>query len=94
MWEFLMADVGDPPTVEDALKKRGNASTWETSGADACEPYAVDIQVVYTPVCAGVDPETILLQEFRYEELEHDLRGGTVSVSGKCNVKEASVSRG
>jgi hypothetical protein len=94
MWEFLRANGADPPTVEDALKKRGNASSWATSGTDVCEPYCVDIEIVYTPVCAGVDAETILLNEFRYEELEHDLRGGTVSVTGKCKIKEATVSRG
>ena len=94
MWEFIKADTGNPPTVGDALKKRGEAASWVSSGADLCEPYSVDIQVVYTPQCAGVDTETLILPEFRYEELEHDLRGGTVSVSGKCNAKQATVSRG
>lgn len=94
MWEFIRAATGEPPTVEDALKKRGEASNWVSSGSDPCEPFCVDIVVIYTPPCAGVATETIILKEFRYEDLEHDLRGGTVSVSGKCNVREATVTRG
>jgi hypothetical protein len=93
MWEFLLADSGETPTVEDALKKRGEAATWVTTGADACEPYCVDIEVEYTPDCAGVKKEIITLGEFRYEELDHDLGAGTVSVSGKCNIAGATSVR-
>lgn len=92
-WEFIKADSGDPPTIEDALKKRGNASTWITSAADTCEPYAVDIIIVYDPPCSGEDDETITLSDFRYETFEHDLKAGTFSISGKCNVVEATVAR-
>ena len=94
MWEFLRSAVGVPPTVEDALKKRGEAITWVSSGADPCEPYCVTIQIIYTPPCAGAQIETVTLNEFRYEELNHDLRGGTVSVTGKCNIKQALTTRG
>jgi hypothetical protein len=93
MWEFLKASTGDPPTVEDALKHRGEAVAWVTSGADPCEPYCVDIEVTYTPVCAGVETETITFAEFRYEELDHDMSAGTISITGKCNIKEPVVVR-
>jgi len=93
LWEFLTASTGETPTIEDAFKNRGEASAWVTSGDDPCEPFAVDIEVVYTPDCPGVENETIVLPEFRYEELEHDFDAGSVSVSGKCNAKEATVSR-
>jgi len=92
-WEFLRASVGDPPSVEDALKQRGEASTWVTAGADACEPYAVTLVVIHTPPCGGAEVETITLGEFRWEELDHDLRAGTVSVNGKCNIRYATITR-
>lgn len=93
MWEFLRADTGMPPSIEDALKKRGNASTWVSSASDPCEPYAVDIGILYVNDCGNVTNELITLPDFRYEELAHDSKAGMVNVTGKCNVTEASVAR-
>lgn len=92
-WEFLRSDVSGIPTIEDALKNRGEASTWTTSSSDTCEPYAVDLLIWYNPPCAGEKDEEILLQDFRWEQLEHNASEGQVSLTGKCNVKEATVSR-
>lgn len=92
-WEFLKASTGDPPTIEDALKQRGEASSWTSSDPDTCRPYAVDIEILYQPPCSGIQDETILLEDFRWEQLDHDLKGGSVSVSGKCNRTEATVTR-
>lgn len=92
-WEFLKASSGDPPTVEDALKQRGGASSWVSSSADPCEPYAVDIEIEYIPPCGGEDTETITLNDFRYEELAHDPKTSQISATGKCNITEASVAR-
>jgi hypothetical protein len=92
-WEFIKSDTGQTPTVEEVLKQIGNASTWVSSSSDTCEPYAVDIFVTYTPPCTGVKKETVLLQDFRYEELNHDYKAAQVSVTGKCNVKQATVNR-
>ena len=94
VWDFLTAISGaDTPTIEDALKNRGPASTWVSSSADPCEPYAVDIMVEYIPPCGGVAPEVVVLPDFRYESLDHNFTDATVSMSGKCNTVEASVSR-
>lgn len=93
LWEFLKASSGEPPTIEDALKNRGEASTWVSTSTDPCEPYCVDIEITYSPNCTGVENEVILLKYFRYENLNHDLKAGTVSTSGKCNVVEATVTR-
>jgi len=95
MWEFLKADsaVTSVPTVEDAFKQANNASGWVTSAADPCEPYAVDLELTNTPICNGVKSEVILLPDFRYEELAHDPKTGQVSVTGKCNVIAATLSR-
>ena len=73
VWEFLTSAAGDlTPTIEDALKQRSLASGWVSTGLDPCEPYCLDIQVVYTPPCSGVQKETITLKYFRYEELQHN----------------------
>jgi hypothetical protein len=92
-WEFLRADTGQPPTVEDALKQRGVAASWISSSNDLCEPYALDIEVEYVPPCGGEKREIITLVDFRHEDLGHDLRQGQVSVSGKCNATEAIIVR-
>jgi hypothetical protein len=93
VWEYIEEDTGETPTIEDALKQRGGASAWASSSSDACEPYAVDIEVVYTPDCSTGDVETLIFPDFRYEQLDHDLRAGTISVSGHCNVMEPTSSR-
>ena len=80
-------------TIEDALKKRGEASGWTSTDSDACRPYAVDIEILYTPPCGGIYKEKIVLEDFRYEQLQHDIKNAQVSCSGKCNVTEATVTR-
>lgn len=93
VWEFLRASSGQTPTIEDALKQRGEAAGWSSSGADPCEPYSVDIEIWYNPPCSGVEDEVIYLAEYRWEQLDHDIRNSQVSTSGKCNITEATVSR-
>jgi hypothetical protein len=93
-WEFLTAATGATvPTPEDVLKQEGPASTWVSSSDDACEPYALDILIVYDPSCSGTEAEMILLQDYRYESLNHDAKAGTISTSGKCNVTKAVKTR-
>lgn len=97
-WEFLRSDAADPitdmtPQAEEVLKQIGAASTWVTSSADPCEPYALDIKVVYDPDCPGVKDEITILEDFRWEAINHDLKQGMLSVTGKCNVTQAVVSR-
>lgn len=94
-WEFLTAvtDAG-VPTIEDALKQRGEASGWVTTSADACEPYCVNIEVYYDPGCGGANTELIELKYFRHESLDHNLGDSQVACSGKCNITEATVTRG
>jgi hypothetical protein len=95
VWDYLKGQTGSgTPTVEDAVKNRGEASDWVSTDSDACRPYAVDIEITYSPqpvVCG--DMEIILLSDFRWEALDHDLRAGTVAMSGNCNVTQATVTR-
>lgn len=95
VWDYIKGSsvALSPPSVSDALKKQGLASTWVSSDTDACKPYAVDLIVLYVPQCTG-DQEEITLQDFRWESLDFDLKAGTVSCSGKCNKKTATVVRG
>jgi len=96
VWEYITGGVSSSgvPSIEDALKKKGGAASWASTDTDACRPYAVDLEIIYEPTPEGCgDDETILLSDFRYEELAHDLRAGTISVTGKCNVTEAVATR-
>jgi len=92
-WEWLRADTGAAVTIEDALKNRGEASDWLTTADDTCQPYCVDIEIWNAAGCSVDDDEIILLEEFYYESLDHDLREGTISCSGRCNRTEAEQRR-
>jgi hypothetical protein len=94
-WEFLSAvSASGTPTIKEALKNTGEASDWESSSDDACEPYCVDIEVNYDPGCGGDNTELIVLQQFRTDSLDHNLRDSQVSATGKCNVTGAVETRG
>lgn len=93
IWDFIKADTDKVPTIEDVLKQRGEASNWVSTATDACEPYAIDMVIEYDTPCSTDDDETITLEDFRHEELKHDLRAGQISCSGKCNRTEALAVR-
>lgn len=95
-WEFLRGKPGDVvPTIEEVLKRVGVAADWVSSAADPCEPYAVDIVITYKPDCEAAEThfEVITIADFRYETIEHDIDAGTLAVTGRANVTEASVTR-
>lgn len=95
VYDFLKSASGDTvPTPEEALKQTGLASTWVSSSSDACEPYAVDIEIEHTPTCTGTDKERVVLPDFRQESLDHDPREATVSATGRCNAIQATLTRG
>lgn len=93
-WEWITAVTGSGvPTLEDALKNRGEASTWVTTDSDVCAPYCVDIIIWYDPGCGGSNTEKIELPYFRYESLDHNISDSQISCAGKCNVVEATATR-
>lgn len=96
VWEYITcADAsGSTPTIEDALKQKNCASTWVSTSADVCEPYAVDLIIHYIPNCTTGDQEVIRFPDFRYETLDASLRDGTISCAGACNATEPIVDRG
>jgi hypothetical protein len=74
--------------LRDIIK--GN-SPYVSTGGD-CEPYACDISVVLeNAACESGVGETLSLAMFRYEDMSYNLKEGTISVSGKCNIKEIGV---
>ena len=95
MWEYIKGSTesGADPTIEDALKQTGNASTWISafdplSGnlyADPCKPYAVHLMIERSPCFDTDELERIYLGFFHYNQFDHDPRGGTVSCTGTCN---------
>lgn len=95
-WEFLSAISGAAtPSIEQALKKEGPASTWTSSNtSDPCAPYVVDIEVINAPACDGtILAEVIVLPEFFYTQLSHDSDAASVSISGQCNATKAVITR-
>jgi len=93
VYEFVSTGTGEEITPVDALKQQGGASGWISSASDLCEPYCVDIKIEHSPPCGNVESEITTLPDFRYESLEFNLNDATISVSGKCNVSEASIMR-
>lgn len=94
LWEYLSSVTASPPTIEEALKQKGNASTWITSGADLCEPYCVDIEVEYNPPCNTTNAnERIDIKEFRFESLGHNLKDGMLNAKGSAKITDTTVTR-
>ena len=95
VWQYTTSGGSSTgvPTIENALKKTGAAAAWTSSDTDACRPYAVDLELSNLPPCTSGDQEILTFPDFRYEQLDHDLQAGTISVQGKCNATMASASR-
>lgn len=93
VYEFVTSESGGSVTPVDALKQKNEASEWVTSSSDACEPYAVDIEIYHNPPCGSDQDETTVFPDFRYESLEFDLNAATISVSGRANATEPTVTR-
>lgn len=85
----------DPPTPEDALKRRGAAANWVSANiADPCSPYCLNIRLDWTPPnCPSFLTERVILPQYYYESLNHDPKAGTITTTGKCNATQALVSR-
>ena len=94
-WEDLTALSGAAvPTVEDVLKQRGAAADWVSSNTgDPCADYVVDIVIINAPDCGNILDEVITLPQFFWTQLSHDTDAATVSVTGQCNAKQATVVR-
>jgi len=54
---------GQVITIEDAIKGKGSAASWDSSDADPCRPYAVDIEITLDPSCAASATQVITLSD-------------------------------
>ena len=88
-WEFIKGDSAD--TFVGALK--GTNTSWVSTDADTCAPYACDIEIEFTPTCSTEKIETILLPDFRAESFDYNASDRSISTSGRCNVTEATITR-
>ena len=88
VWEFISSPTGEVATVEEAIKGTGTGlAAFVTVGADVCEPYACKIQVDNDlSDCAGTLGERLEFNDFRWETFDHDVRAGTLSISGMANI--------
>ena len=93
VYEYITTGTSETTSPMDALKKIGDASEWRSSSADPCEPYSVDVEVIHTPICTTQEIETTVFPDFRSESREPDLGEATVSVSGRCNAVQPTVTR-
>ena len=93
VFEFVLTGTSETITPVDAVKGSGGADEWVSSAEDQCEPYAVDMVVRHCVPCGTAEDEELTFPDFRYESLEYDLSEATISVSGRCNVSEATSLR-
>lgn len=92
-YEFVTTGTSETITPMDAVRGDGAAAEWSSSSNDACEPYAVDIEVEHVPPCGGYEKEITLFPDFRADSKEFDLGGATISISGRCNATRPSYQR-
>jgi hypothetical protein len=92
IWDFITGSGDIIPTIEDALKRINAASNWVSTSQDPDAPYSVHIQIIDTPIC-NVQTEQILLANFNYEELAHQIKDGSIACKGVCNSIEAIATR-
>jgi hypothetical protein len=93
VYEYITTGTTEETSPMDAIKQIGGASEWRSSSADPCEPYAVDVEVVHTPLCTTQEIETTVFPDFRSESREPDLGEASISVSGRCNATQPTITR-
>lgn len=84
-FKYITATGTGSTSPRDALLGEGTCDDWTSSDTDECKPYAVDVELKLEPPCTGAD-NTYLFPDFRVETIEFDVKAGTISFNGKCNV--------
>lgn len=76
----------------DLIDKIDNRTeTQVSSDTIECRPYAVDIKLTYPDACLIPSSADINFDDFRYEQLDYDVKAGTISCSGKCNISYPTI---
>jgi len=92
-YEHITTGTSEDISPMDALKGIGEAEEWVSSASDACEPYAIDVEVEHLPPCGGAQKEITVFPDFRAETKEINFKEATIALTGKCNVIEPTVTR-
>lgn len=87
-WEFITSDTTETPTLREALKRKGQCSTWVSASPDKCQPYSVNLVLEYDPDCEPTKTEKITFPEFRVESLQFSAKEGNLAIKGTCNTNE------
>lgn len=93
VWEQITTGTGETVTPVDALKGINGASEWVNAATDICEPYAIDIEVLNVPPCGTTENEQHLFPDFRFDSLEFDVDDSSISVTGRCNATQPTITR-
>ena len=93
-FDQIKSGTGEVITPSEAVDGADAAAEWVSSSPDACEPFSVDVIITDVRPCGTVEPATYLFPMFRAEKRECDLKNANVAISGKCNVKRPTITRG
>jgi len=93
VYEQITTGTSETISPYDAMNGVGGASEWVSASTDACEPYAVDLEIDHAQPCGTAQDELTVLPDFRYDTLEVDIDAATISFTGRCNVTAPTVTR-
>ena len=85
---------GANPSPPDALRKKGNASSW--TSVQTCGPYMVDLEFTMTAPCTTGDQDEVLtFPNFHADEVsfEEGQDYNMLNVTGKCKALEPTSVR-
>jgi len=97
-WFEILSEATDLPLVytpKELLRGEGRAVAAISVGADPCEPYACELELLLEVECAtgARKDEKIVFDEFRVESCAFDVSAGTLVFSGKSKQISPSVTR-
>lgn len=93
MYEYIKTGTGEDIAPIDALKGIGGAVEWVNASEDPCTPYAVDLLIAQTVPCGTTQGSEYLFPEFRYDSLDFNISDATISVTGRINDTEPTITR-
>jgi hypothetical protein len=93
MYEYVKTGTGEDIAPVDAIKGIGGAVEWVNAATDPCTPYAVDMLIEQVAQCGSTEDTHYLFPEFRYDSLDFNISDATISVSGRINSTEPTITR-
>lgn len=89
---FMIKDSSETITLYEILFGENGASAYVSTGDD-CEPYAVNLEFTWTPVCvATTKAEKLVFPKFMVEKCTPDMKG-IISFNGKCKATKPTITR-